>query len=425
MRENPTSSIIYFFYPFVKNEVRIIKPESKILSFVLKGVVVLLVLLTIFLIIVSAVFYAGDNAPSLFGHNVYLVKTDAFSLIKNGTALITEEVDYSEIKAGNIVVYSTEDGKAAVAEIREANVYDGVYTYNAKSADDTDIYIGQSSIIGKGMFFSDTFGAVISFAVSPAGVAIIAIVPCLMIIAFEVVKYFKKKLPQPEIETVKKQEETPTYVPNRRLTPQSRPVQQYEHMPAPPVMDIVIPANPDDTDITKPAFAPQPKREQVINSANPFFQPPRTRVQQKPQAEQQQPMRNTAPISSRKLDEIIAQTKAEHGQVRAPSPVMSTLSLDEQRERERTIREIQQKRASALVDAQSPKVHVPTGIVKEATQPGRTISAPEGEVKQYVPRKSPAERKSSSPLDRLLREEHTSDQRYNIDDILKSIEKKY
>lgn len=48
---------------------------------------------------------------------------------------------------------------------------------------------------------------------SPFGVMAIAILPCIAIVAFEIVKFIMSKRPVPQVETVKLQEEAPVYVP--------------------------------------------------------------------------------------------------------------------------------------------------------------------------------------------------------------------
>ena len=48
---------------------------------------------------------------------------------------------------------------------------------------------------------------------SPFGVMAIAILPCLAIVAFEIVKFIFSKRPVPKVEPVKLQEETPVYAP--------------------------------------------------------------------------------------------------------------------------------------------------------------------------------------------------------------------
>ena len=83
----------------------------------------------------------------------------------------------------------------------------------------SEITLTQSQVVAKGMSYSDILGMLIRFAVSPFGMMIVAIVPCIIIIILEIVKFAGKIMPQPEVETIKKQYEVPTYVPDADKTP--------------------------------------------------------------------------------------------------------------------------------------------------------------------------------------------------------------
>ena len=71
----------------------------------------------------------------------------------------------------------------------------------------------KSQLVARVNYCSDFWGAVIGFAMSPFGVMAIAILPCIAIVAFEIVKFIMSKRPVPQVETVKLQEEAPVYVP--------------------------------------------------------------------------------------------------------------------------------------------------------------------------------------------------------------------
>ncbi len=188
--------------------------KNKIRQIILRVVCGIFLITTIFFGVVAASYSIGGGAPNIFGTYVYLVKTDAFDLLENGTALVAKEVHPSEIQPWNIVIFELENGEPALAEIRSGQLYDGVYSFEASTENGAVITLSQSQIVAMGTSYSNVWGKIISFATSPVGVFLLALVPCLVIIIIELSKFISKSMPQPEIETVKKQLEVPTYVPD-------------------------------------------------------------------------------------------------------------------------------------------------------------------------------------------------------------------
>lgn len=52
---------------------------------------------------------------------------------------------------------------------------------------DEEMIIGQSRILGKGIYYSEIIGGLISFALSPTGVCCIAVLPCAAFIVLEII----------------------------------------------------------------------------------------------------------------------------------------------------------------------------------------------------------------------------------------------
>lgn len=86
-------------------------------------------------------------------------------------------------------------------------------SFDVETQGGENITISQSQLVARVNYCSDFWGAVIGFAMSPFGVMAIAILPCIAIVAFEIVKFIMSKRPVPQVETVKLQEEAPVYVP--------------------------------------------------------------------------------------------------------------------------------------------------------------------------------------------------------------------
>ncbi len=177
---------------------------------------VLLIILAVFLAVTSMTFYFGGNqsAPSIFGFNIYLVRGGDFYQLKSGTAALAQTVWPDEIKPGEIIIYNRyENGGVSLGKVNTATLKEAVMSYDIETEQGENITISQGQYIAKVTHCSDFLGVIIGFAMSPFGVMAIAILPCLAVFAFELVKFIISKLPTPEVETVKLQQETPTYIP--------------------------------------------------------------------------------------------------------------------------------------------------------------------------------------------------------------------
>ena len=149
-----------------------------------------MLLCTLFLVSLAIIFHSDSSAPEIFGHSIYLVRTDAFSVVEDGSALISRKVPYEEIAPGNIIIFSEEKSENAIGEVVEVQSADGVYTFRTRLPSGAEAFVGQSKLIGKGIYISNAIGAVIGFASSPAGVAVIAVLPCSFIIVLEAINIF-------------------------------------------------------------------------------------------------------------------------------------------------------------------------------------------------------------------------------------------
>lgn len=432
----------------------------------------------LFLGTIAAVYSVSGGTPNIFGSYLYLVKTDAFNELKSGTALVAKEVHASEIQPWAIVIFNLENGKPALAEVRSSELADGVYSFEAVTENGAEITLSQSQIVAKGTSYSDIWGAVISFVVSPLGVLLIAVVPCLIIIIVEIAKFINNTLPQPEIETVKKQLEVPTYSPD---SGRAGAMNAYRANNASlddsiGLYDAQVRRSPSIERIDRTDVLEIPSQEAPL-----FLGPKR-----KPVTIQKRPNEQAMPLSQKKLNEAIAAAKAER-----------ELGL----QREKAVKEIQKNRGAAIAaekeqddyyramraasagstaaapartsaniaaepssmsrtaarspiapqapaSAPTPEKKADTSRIKkpearkkefnpefkpsQAVQKAKTAPIPspteEETVKQYTPRKNnitpvPHATTSIPRLDELLNEAVDGDS-YNIDDILASLDKR-
>ncbi len=411
--------------------------KNKIKTLFLSIICGIFLITAVFFGVVAVIYTVGGGTPNVFGTIVYLVKTEAFDLTE-GTALLAEQVPYSEIQPGNIVIFSLENDRPALAEIQTGERFDGVYSFTALTENGDLISLSQSQIAAKGMSYSKFWGTLITFAVSPLGVLLIAVVPCLIIIIMELVKFVRRTLPEPEIETVKKQLEVPTYAPDSR---RSAAVSAYEKNSSLDdsigLYDAQVRRNPniERTDVLE-----------IPAQETPLFLGPKRKQMAIPKQHLQEA---GMPLSQKKLNEAIAAAKAERGieQKTAASERRSEATLT-QSDMEETIRSIQRSRSAAIaaekeretaqaaVQAQSAPIPSRTDFVPQftpskrtaaVTTPTATAELPEEQVRRYTPRRvqapPPVHATSSIPrLDALLSDDNDGDS-YNIDDILSELGK--
>ena len=187
---------------------------AKVFLYILGGIILAAVL---FMLTVSIVFTAGGKTPDIFGYSVYISENDSVEGVSVGTAVIAEKVHPQDILAGYIVLYFDDDGEKNLATVTSSIVTDGVVTLSAKDSLGQEISVSQSDIVGIAAYTSDTIGSIVIFAKSPTGVSMIAILPCMLIIIYEIIKNIRKNAPPPLVETVKKQEEVPSFVPEKSI----------------------------------------------------------------------------------------------------------------------------------------------------------------------------------------------------------------
>lgn len=411
--------------------------KSKTFQIITRVLCGIFLVLAIVLGVIAVACSAGGGVPNIFGANIYIVRTDAFEL-HNGTALFAYQVPLSEIQPGNFVIFNLENNKPALAEILSSERYDGVYSFVALTENNSEITLSQSQVVAKGLSYSDFWGRVISFAVSPLGTLTVAVLPCLVIIITELSKFIGKIMPQPEIETVKKQLEVPTYTPEAASRRPSRR-RQAEIIPEDDSLDGSIGLY--DAQVRKSSAV---ERTDVLEisreSETPLFSAPKRH-------REQQPNRDTRmPLSQKKLNEAIAATKAEHE------------LAEMNRLREQTVKDIQKTRGSVIAAEKAQEeaerleaaaaaaadrkknAETPAKTAKPAAKPQPPkpefkpqFSAPERpsrpslklqqdeQVKQYTPKRS-STTTSIPRLDALL--EDDSESSYSIDDILAGLERK-
>ncbi len=397
--------------------------KNKIKQIVLRSLCSALLVLALFLGAVAAVYAVSGGTPNLFGTSIFVVKTDAFDLLENGTALIAKQVQYAEIQPGNIVIFSLENNRPALAEIRSGELSDGVYTFTAATENGDLITLSQSQIVAKGVSYSNFWGAVITFASSPVGLLLVAVLPCLILIIIEFSKFLRKALPEPEIETVKKQLEIPTYTPEIGKAAAAAAYRQSAKNDSLDdsigLYDAQVRRNPsiERTDVLEISAQPE----------SPLFLGPKRKPIETQQRQYDEPM----PLSQKKLNDAIAAAKAAREQEEesrrradAVTEIRKNRGIPAPAEKERASNEYMRQNTGYTNESFAEAVKTAESKISETIG----IPLPEEEsVKQYTPKKPtlgvPHSTSAIPRLDALFNDE-SDGVSYNIDDILAGLEHK-
>jgi hypothetical protein len=360
-----------------------------------------LALFTLFLLTLSLIFSFGGDAPSLFGRNVYIVKTDRVDFLRTGTALITTAVHPEEIEPGDIVIFRNSENRKGIAEIVSSQVSESVFRFNAVSERGTEMILSESQVVGKAVQYSNFFGALIRFAKSPIGVMIIAVIPCIAILLYEGSKSFFGTRREGQVVPVRKQDENPTYIPRQKMSAAINAYSKTDKNGADDFSDTgSLDFEGDYFDDGKENF--------------PLFELPAAKL---PKAEAKSlPAPKVAsraasfgaPLSQKRLNDAIAEVNARKetatGLLTVDFPFINQSNLDSKTGELSSLKEVTAKKTPAT----------------EA-------------IKRYTPKKSTNSRNaqrttptaSIPSLDKLLREDDPDieNARYNIEDILYSSER--
>ncbi len=160
------------------------------------GIIVIFILavLIVCTFVVYGIFRDANKAPSVFGHRIYLMNGDGMEpRIKQGSAVFIDEGTMPETE-GNVILCDI-DGRLAVVGYQgsqDVTMPDGsvqrkyIVKYDNAPADQVWA-VDEADIIGRATSYDTTLGAVIRFASSKTGMLIIVIVPCALLVVYEVI----------------------------------------------------------------------------------------------------------------------------------------------------------------------------------------------------------------------------------------------
>ncbi len=167
-------------------------------------VCVLMILLCIFLIVCSAAFNAKDTVD-VFGANIYIVQTDGYDKAPKGSAVLIQKTTAFQLSEGKLVLYTvnSESTQCALGYVENIYVVDGQY-FLTVTAGDTTAEISEQRLVGRADYSSKTLGAVLTFIRTPFGIFCVAVLPCIALILYDVIRAAASRLPDPEVEPLYK-----------------------------------------------------------------------------------------------------------------------------------------------------------------------------------------------------------------------------
>lgn len=159
-----------------------------------------LLILCIIFVIAAAAFGSRDTVK-FFGYNLYIVEKDGFEKAPKGSAVIVKKTTAFELDVGNLVLYEEADdpNDCAMGYVAEINIIDGAFFLNVD--DGTEIVeVPEVRLVGSADYSSVFVGAAISFIKTPFGIFCVAVMPCLALILYDIIRAAAAKMPEPEVE---------------------------------------------------------------------------------------------------------------------------------------------------------------------------------------------------------------------------------
>lgn len=166
---------------------------ARVIGYVLCGI---MLVLCIALVFVSLAF-SSEETISIFGVNIYVVNEEGIATVPKGSAVIVNPCAPYEVDEGKLVMYK-KDERLLLGYGKGYSVSDGVYHITVIE-NNRDIIISENNLIGKAEYSSEFLGKLIIFIKSPLGVFVLAIVPCLVLIFYDIIRAIALRRPLPEV----------------------------------------------------------------------------------------------------------------------------------------------------------------------------------------------------------------------------------
>lgn len=154
-------------------------------------VIFILALLIVMTFVIFGMFKDSSKAPKLFGYCIFVVDNNRMEpRIPEGAAVFVEEGTRPDPSKQSVILCKIDEKLWVIGCVGTQETESGELSYLVKYDNDTDDKtwgIKESDIIGVAKTQDKFVGSVIRFASSKAGMMTIVIIPCLLVIIYEVV----------------------------------------------------------------------------------------------------------------------------------------------------------------------------------------------------------------------------------------------
>lgn len=160
-----------------------------------------LLLVLCIILIISAAAFGSAKTVNIFGFNLYVVEAEGFERAPKGSAVMVKKTLAYDLTPGKLVLYEKSNNSVdcALGYVTETNIVDGTY-YLTVTDNTVFTEVAESRLIGSADYSSVFIGGVINFVKTPFGIFCIAVMPCLALIMFDIIRAAASRMPEPEVE---------------------------------------------------------------------------------------------------------------------------------------------------------------------------------------------------------------------------------
>ena len=156
-------------------------------------IIVILLLLIVFAFGVNMLFYKNSAAPKFLGkYYVYVTDEENMDGIKKDSAVICDGTAIGNLQLQNVVLASVNDDNDK-AVLRIVGMDDATYTLRSDySETDDSVVIPKQNVLALCRWTSSEFGKFVMFATSNAGIVLLIVLPCTIIVLLQAVRILDK-----------------------------------------------------------------------------------------------------------------------------------------------------------------------------------------------------------------------------------------
>lgn len=158
-------------------------------------------LIVCIIVVVAAAAFGSRDTVKIFGYNLYIVEKDGFEKAPKGSAVIVKKTTAFDLDVGNLVLYeeAEDPNDCAMGYVTEINVIDGAFFLNVDDGNEI-AEVPEARLVGSADYSSVFVGAAVRFIKTPFGIFCVAVMPCLALIMYDIIRAAASNMPEPEVE---------------------------------------------------------------------------------------------------------------------------------------------------------------------------------------------------------------------------------